>query len=536
MAGDFLSICRNEKKSVSECLSKAYADKVETNRKALLAIIDVLVSLAKRGIPLRGNWCKDQHEEDSNFMFFVKWKGEDNEALGSHLKNAPCNARYLSPKTQNELIDSFASILRSNIVAEAMKSQFFSIMADETCDISKIEQLSLCIRYLKDNNGSLEVAEDFLGFVQLPETNAAAITEAMLGALKDWNIDLQKWRGKGFDGAAIMSGRQSGVSTRIQQTLPYAKYFTHCRSHCLNLVIVNSCQNVPEVRNFMSFFKELTLFVNYSTKRKHIITTNMSEKIVDDLTKDLEAEKHEEEHFQSANRRQVLPTLSDTRWLSRVDSISTILVKNEQIKLYLSMEIIAEKSSDQSKQTTSFVKKMGEFSFIVTAVMTQYVLAFIRPLSVSLQSKTCDLVQGYAECQSLVELIKRERCEDTFRKLFNRATKILESTFGEDEEPTCPRFSARKRQMHLANAPAASPEEFYRLNYFYAFLDHVLSHLETRFPKEHKNAMLAYYLLPDHLSQLTKQIEECILDEYKLDLPLPDTFEAEVGSTFYDIV
>ena len=106
MADDFLSICRNEQLSVSEYLSKAYADKVENNRKAQLSIIDVLVSLAKRGIPLRGNWCKDQHEEDSNFMFFVKWKAEDNEALASHLKNAPRNARYLSPKTQNELIDS----------------------------------------------------------------------------------------------------------------------------------------------------------------------------------------------------------------------------------------------------------------------------------------------------------------------------------------------------------------------------------------------------------------------------------------------
>ena len=144
---------------------------------------------------------------------------------------------------------------------------------------------------------------------------------------------------------------------------------THCRRHCLNLVIVNSCQNVPEVRNFLDCFKELTLFVNYSAKRKHIMTTNMSEKIVDDLTKDLEAEKHKEEHFQSASRRQVLPTLSDTRWLSRVDSISTLLVKFEQI--YLSMEIIAEKSSGQSKHdATSFVKKMDEFPFIATAVIS----------------------------------------------------------------------------------------------------------------------------------------------------------------------
>ena len=77
------------------------------------------------------------------------------------------------------------------------------------------------------------------------------------------------------------------------------------------------------------------------------MTTNMSEKIVDDLTKDLEAEKHKEEHFQSANRRQVLPTLSDTRWLPRVDSVSTLLVKYEQI--YVSMEVKLQRSHQASR-------------------------------------------------------------------------------------------------------------------------------------------------------------------------------------------
>ena len=73
---------------------------------------------------------------------------------------------------------------------------------------------------MQDNSGSLEAVEDFLGFVYLPEINTAAIAEAMLGALKDWNVDLQKWRGKGCDGAATVSGKQTRLSTQIQQTLP----------------------------------------------------------------------------------------------------------------------------------------------------------------------------------------------------------------------------------------------------------------------------------------------------------------------------
>ena len=176
----------------------------------------------------------------------------------------------------------------------------------------------------------------------------------------------------------------------------------------------------------------------------------------------------------------------------------------------------------------SYVKKMGDFPFIVTAVMTQYLLAFLRPLSVALQSETCDLVYAYKECQSLLELLKKERSETTFSKLYGRATKILKDTFGGDEEPTCPRANAKKRQIHRANAPATTPEEFCRLNYYCSFLDHVISHLETRFPKELHNAMLGYYLLPCHLKQLTGELEGAILEAYKLDLPKPDEFGIEV--------
>ena len=42
-----------------------------------------------------------------------------------------------------------------------------------------------------------------------------------------------------------------GRKTTFAEKLSDEKYSVHYRSHCLNLVIVNSCQNVPVVRNFM---------------------------------------------------------------------------------------------------------------------------------------------------------------------------------------------------------------------------------------------------------------------------------------------
>ena len=123
----------------------------------------MIISLAERGIPLKGNWCKEKKEEDSNFTFFLKWKYQDNAELYTFLKNAPT---YLSPQIKNQLIDCLTHVIREKFFQEANKAEFLSIMADETCDVSTTEQMAVAIRYLRTNDGgSAEVTEDFLGFI-----------------------------------------------------------------------------------------------------------------------------------------------------------------------------------------------------------------------------------------------------------------------------------------------------------------------------------------------------------------------------------
>jgi hypothetical protein len=56
-----------------------------------------------------------------------------------------------------------------------------------------------------------------------------------------FGIVTQAMRGQGYDGAANMVGKFSGVRTRIQTEIPEA-YYVHCYAHCLNLAVVKSCQ------------------------------------------------------------------------------------------------------------------------------------------------------------------------------------------------------------------------------------------------------------------------------------------------------
>lgn len=317
-----------------------------------------------------------------------------------------------------------------------------------------------------------------------------------------------------------MSGHVSGVSVRLQQLYPNAKYFTHCRSHALNLVIVASCKSVVDINNFMDTFKELTLFFGYSSKRKTILTSHLKDKDEENLLADcVEHDKDNplipERHYKG------LPVLCDTRWLTRVDSIDCLL--NNFVAICKALEAVRDCSSVQSaRDADSFLKKMLSFEFLASAVISHYVLAYTRPLSVAFQAKDCDLLKSHQMAQRLVKNLKDERGESVFHRLWERIVTIASKL---DLEPAKKRTVARQ---HRANPSVENIEGHYRVAYYYAFIDHAINHLTTRFPEELKDVMLATYFIPCNVEHISDDVLAKIKKEFLQVLPHPSEFEVEV--------
>ena len=69
-------------------------------------------------------------------------------------------------------------------------------------------------------------------------------------------------------------------------------------------------------------------------------------------------------------------------------------------------------------------------------------------------------------------------------------------------------------QCHRANAGDVdqSCSEYYRINVYYSFIDHVTRELETRFPSDHDGLVVVQYLIPRYLSQLDQsKVILCLL-------------------------
>ena len=75
-------------------------------------------------------------------------------------------------------------------------------MADECTDVTTIEELTICCRWVE--SGVPE--EHCIEFLPLKKANAESIYSALVKNSREMNIQLGRLTGTGFDGAATFSG------------------------------------------------------------------------------------------------------------------------------------------------------------------------------------------------------------------------------------------------------------------------------------------------------------------------------------------
>ncbi len=242
-------------------LLKQTAEQQACAIKGLLSIIDVVIRLGMRAVALRGNWNKEENEEDGNFLFFVKWKATFDKALEDHLRHAPKKAKFTSPRIQNEIVSICENIIRDRIISKIPR--YWSVMADEMTDVMFTEQMSICIRFVNEN---AEVCEEFLGFLKLKEMDTQSVFDVLIPALKNWGLDLSNLVGQGYDGASV-SGNKNGLQKKVSDHYPNATY-VHCRSHVLNPAIAGAYKNVESIRDLFNNIAKITSFLGDGAKRK----------------------------------------------------------------------------------------------------------------------------------------------------------------------------------------------------------------------------------------------------------------------------
>lgn len=208
-----------------------------------------------------------------------------------------------SHHVQNEILDMFAHSIVRNICRQVQLAGSYAVIVDGTQDISRKEQMSICIRYV---DRDLCPHEEFIGFCEPPDTTGAVLAKCIVDVLLRLQLPLSALRGQTYDGASNMSGQYTGCQAIICEKQPLALY-VHCGAHCVNLVSQAVCEAVGPVRDAMQLLQELGALFSQSLKCR----TSFA-KIAASGERDIPSIK------------QIRP-LCPTRWLVRISAIQTLI-------------------------------------------------------------------------------------------------------------------------------------------------------------------------------------------------------------------
>ena len=479
-ATDFLAAMRKHT-DVKTSLDTARSQQVVENRQRLKPIVSTIILCGRQNIPLRGHRddgmlpvISDNEAgsvtNEGNFRALLQYRIESGDSvLQNHLQNTGKNASYISNTAQNGLIKSAGTVIQNKILDKVSEAKFFSLLVDETTDLSKEEQMTICLRYVSDN----KIREDFIDYVSVDDMTGEGLANAILSRLRQCPIDLSCMVGQGYDGASAMSGMFNGVQAIVRKQLPAAVY-VHCSSHCLNLTLSTACK-LPQIRNANGIVGEVADFFSRSAKRATLFRS-----CVEELAPDM--------------KRKKLVQLCETRWVERHDAIISF------VQMYSSILAAVEKCELLDANTATKACMLGHSirtpQFIVAVLVLENVLAITLPLSKALQCPTIDLIHALSNIRSVRELlqVKRGDAETTFAEVWLEATKLAEVA---GTKLSVPRQSSR--QQHRANIPANSPQEYFLRTLYIPFLDSVLQQLTDRFLGHNEAVCHLSAVVPSHV-------------------------------------
>ena len=146
---------------------------VAANRMHISNLSQVAILCAHQGIALRGHDESSTSSNKGNYVEILQLLTSVMPELGRQFRLLPNNVKYTSKVVQNDLLKAAADVVLNQITDEIKDAEGFAVIADEARDVSKKEQLSLCLRYVNKN---LEANERFVGFTDLCDLNAKALS------------------------------------------------------------------------------------------------------------------------------------------------------------------------------------------------------------------------------------------------------------------------------------------------------------------------------------------------------------------------
>ncbi|KAK1592913.1 hypothetical protein Q3G72_032324 [Acer saccharum] len=281
-----------------------------------------------------------------------------------------------------------------------MGDALFSILIDESHDVSTKEQMAIVLHYV---NPIGQVVEWFIGIKHIASTTALSLKATIDNIFSGHGLSISRLCEQGYDGASNMQGEFNGLKSLIMKENECA-YYIHCFAHQLQLALVALAKKHVDVQSLFNIVANVVNIVGASPKRRDILWDKQAMVV-------FEAIKNGElSNGRGLNQETNLKRFGDTLWGSHYGTLISIITMFPSLIDVL--EIIADdgSTSEQRCEANYLVELMQSFNFVFCLHLMKDVLGITNELSQALQRKDQDIVNAMKLVSLYMQLQELNSC------------------------------------------------------------------------------------------------------------------------------
>ena len=268
---------------------------------------------------------------------------------------------YMNRYGYDEMEKALAAAADEDLRELLAKTSFLGLMVDESVDISIHKNLIIYVKLLVDG----EVKIVFGDNVSVTDGRAETILNATVKFMDDFGIEMKQLVGFASDGANVMTGRVSGVATRLKAINPNIVTI-HCAAHRLALAAFHGASACEQLLDFQRTVTQVYTYFEYSAVR-------------------YERMRQLQEVLNVHVKKFKKPT--SVRWLSLEDAVAAI----HQSWPVLVAVLENEWEEKKVPEANCLARKVHSYSFLARASMLLDVLDVIGKLSKVFQKDAIDI-------------------------------------------------------------------------------------------------------------------------------------------------
>jgi len=220
--------------------------KIEKKIISQASITDTSLLTASYVISLQTANCKKAYSIDEEHIK-PSLIAACNEILGQYAASKMKDISLLNGTVERR-ISNLAEVTETQLTKKIKKSKLFALKLDETTDIHNNSILLTYVRYIDHDESNMK--EDILSVSELPtNTTSSEIFKVLNGFIEERERGLERKKCVGVctDGAACLTGRNSGLVSKIKDMAGNNLWSTHCYIHRQTLAFKKMAPELNEV-------------------------------------------------------------------------------------------------------------------------------------------------------------------------------------------------------------------------------------------------------------------------------------------------